>query len=105
MSGSFSFRAPSNPGVEKINIHIPPNLKPNLFANSALNNYMQKNQLHSTNSHISTSMDVFSNNCKNDFESFYKNKIQFKWTDENNNLQKWEYEGKKMGTIGDFINT
>lgn len=103
MSGAFSFRAPSNPGLEKLNIHIPPKLKQSIMHDSSMNNYMNKYRLHSANSYISTSMDVFSNECKNDFENFYRTKIQSKWTDENQNLKVWEYQSKKEGNLGDFI--
>tara|TARA_B110000483_G_scaffold105433_1_gene128659 strand:+ start:1355 stop:1663 length:309 start_codon:yes stop_codon:yes gene_type:complete len=97
MSTSLSYRAPSNPGMEKTNLHIPPKMKTCMLDSSSLNNYMQKFHLHSSDVYVSTSQDVFSNESKNDLERFYQGRVQSKWTDENNNLKVWDYEAKKQG--------
>ena len=103
MSGAFSYRAPSNPGVEKFNIHIPPKLKENMLKESQLVNYLKKSKVYPTNPYISQSMDKYSNESKHDLENFYKEKTDSKWTDSEKNLKIWEYEGKKIQTLEDVF--
>lgn len=113
MSASWyvSYRAPSNPGLEKPDTHVPPiRLSKNPYAHSQHLSHTHVQPLITKNVTTEPWMNdetVNNNQCKESLANMYDEKVKQKWYDGQNNLHKWEYDpyGENDNHFDQFLNT
>lgn len=101
MSWSVSYRGPSNPGLENVNIHLPPkSMGKHPYTNTSYASYGPYERLKTENVMAAQTSTVDTSECKNHLEQMYAQNIKTKWYDENQNLHIWEYDAAGANESG-----